>query len=157
MKSTVLLMLLPALLVGACSSSNDRGKLLPMALDEFNAALVWKNYAMARYYLEPADASREISHLRKRGDKLRIVEVEPLETRLGPDGTSAAVLIRFSWYEEADLTVQKGVELQEWKRVGGQWRMVGRKASEDRSFSPSPFLTAESAEVPEPPPPQVPR
>ncbi len=141
MKFTVSLLLLPAILVCACSSANDRGKLLPVALEEFNAALVWKNYATARFYLETADASREISHLRKRSDKLRIVEVEPLETHLGPKGASASVLIRFSWYEEADLTVQKGVEWQEWKRVGGQWRMVGRKACEDTSFSPSPFLT----------------
>lgn len=132
----------------ACSHPNEKRNLFPLALEEFNTALVWKNYTVAASYLDFADARGEVARLRRRSEKVRIVEVEPLESRVAADGDTATALIRFSWYGEADLTVHNGVELQTWKRVNGEWRMNGRKRALDKSLEPSPFLPEDSAEPP---------
>ncbi len=142
----LVLLLVTALL--ACSHPNEKRNVFPLALKEYNAALVWKNFNVAFSYLDYPDSRGEAARLRRRSEKVRIVEVEPLESAIAADGDSATALIRFSWYEEADLTVRKGAELQEWKRIDGQWRMSGRKVPKDDSLDPSPFMPKESADPP---------
>jgi hypothetical protein len=151
-------LLLPAILaLVACSSAvNDKNKVLPIALEEFNAALVWKNFGVAAEFLPPEAVHEGIARLRKRSGKLNIVDVEPLETRVALDGNSAAALIRFSWYEERDLTVRKGVERQRWERHKGSWRMVSQEAVDDPSQEPSPFVDRPQEQgPPEPAEPQL--
>jgi hypothetical protein len=150
---TVGLLLLSTLL--ACSHPNEKRNVFPMALKEYNTALLWKNFNVAFSYLDYKDARGEAARLRRRSEKLRVVEVEPLESTIAPDGDSATALVRFSWYEEADLTVQKGSELQHWKRIEGEWRMSGRKLPKDESMDPSPFLPKKSKKPPSKPDPDA--
>lgn len=155
MKSSLSLvyLLIPCLL--SCSHPNEKRNLFPLALEEFNAALVWKNFSVAMSYLGTADPRSEVSHLRRQSEKVRIVEVEPLETRVAADGDSATALVRFTWYEEADLTVRKGAELQEWKRVNGVWLIIGRKLPPDEDLAPSPFLRKKPESPPLEPDPKA--
>jgi hypothetical protein len=143
---TVGLLLICSLL--ACSHPNEKRNLFPLALKEYNTALLWKNFNVAFSYLDYEDARSEAARLRRRSEQLRVVEVEPLESNISADGESATALVRFSWYEEADLTVQKGSELQQWKRIDGEWRMSGRKLPKDESLAPSPFLPKKSKKEP---------
>ncbi len=148
MKSPLIIGLLLLSTLFACSHPNEKRNVFPLALQEYNTALLWKNFNVAFSYLDYEDARGEAARLRRRSEELRVVEVEPLETNLSPDGETATALVRFSWYEENDLTVQKGSELQQWKRIKGEWRMAGREPSKDESLDPSPFLPEESEEPP---------
>jgi len=125
----------------ACSNSIEKSKILPMAVEDFNAALVWKNVPVAASYVGGSDAAETMARIRKVSAKLKVVEVEPVETRMAPDGKSAICVVKFSWHTERDLTIRRGIEEQHWKLVDGRWRMLEQNAPEDDEESdPSPFV-----------------
>lgn len=126
----------------ACSNSIEKSKLLPLAVEDFNAALLWKNFPVAVGYVGGRDSATTAKRIRKVGSKLNIVEVEPVGTRVAPDGQSAVCVVKFSWHTERDLTVRKGIEEQHWKLLDGRWHIIEQRAPEknEEEGGLSPFV-----------------
>ena len=139
-KATYFLLAL-VVLVMFCSPAQEAARQLPTALQEFNEALAWKHHQAAEAFVAP-DSMQEIAQrLRRVTEQYDILEVEPLGTALSADGESALCVVKFSWYDPADLTVRKGTEVQEWRSINGDWFIVAQRPPADGTGPASPFAT----------------
>ena len=134
----VFLLLLTSAL--SCSGGKDRKHLLPVALEEFNAAIRWKQYRTAARFVVPDVSLKLVRRLRTTSKDLEFVEVELVDQTIAPDGKSAACLVQFAWYSASDLTVKKGLELQEWRVVDERWLLFRQLPPADKKATKSPFV-----------------
>ena len=124
----------------SCSGGKDRKHRLPVALEEFNAAIRWKQYRTAARFVAPEVSLKLVRRIRKTSKELQFVEVELVDQTMAPDGKSAACLVQFSWYSASDLTVRKGQELQEWREVDKRWLLFRQRPPADKKATKSPFV-----------------
>jgi len=136
--SLLVLLLLPSAV--SCTGGKDRKHRLPVALEEFNAAIRWKQYRTAARFVAPEVSQKLIRRIRKTSKELQFVEVELVDQTMAPDGKSAACLVEFAWYDAKDLTVRKGQELQEWRVVDKRWLLFRQRPPGDKKATKSPFV-----------------
>lgn len=136
----LLLVVLLPLATSSCSGGKDRKNLLPVALEEFNAAVRWKQYRTAARFVAPDVSQKLVRRIRDTSQNLKFVEVELVDQVLAPDGKSAACLVQFVWYSDNDLTVRKGRELQEWRVVDKRWLLFRQLPPVDKKATKSPFV-----------------
>ncbi len=124
----------------SCSAGKDRKNLLPVALEEFNASIRWKQYRTAARFVAPEVSQKLVRRIRKTSKDLKFVEVELVDQTIAPDGKSAACLVQFAWYSDNDLTLRKGQELQEWRAVDKRWLLFRQLPPVDKKAPKSPFV-----------------
>jgi hypothetical protein len=119
----------------------DRKTKLPYALESFNEAVRWRHASAALQWVDPAVSAQISDRFRAVFAEVEIADVEMLDVRMGADGKTAECLVKFSWYDQRDLTVRSGVELQGWTDTGKGWVLTYQNPPSDPKAQRSPFVT----------------
>lgn len=126
-----LLAMLIILGLSGCGPHHARGRLKDSARD-FNVMVRWKKWQPASAYVEDSKRGKWLA-TRMQGDaNLRVMGVELLAVNSTGENT-ADLQVAVSFTRAPQITVQRSVFVQKWKKIKEMWMLV-----DERPFTAAP-------------------
>jgi hypothetical protein len=124
MRSTALLPLACALLVGCFLENASSGKKLSDAVTEMNKATRWGQLSLAAQMVEPVYRPQFLANHAHWGQRVQVADSEVVHVELTTDEDNAVAMIVYQWYATEAMTLHQSVVRQRWAREGDGYALL---------------------------------
>lgn len=122
---------------------------LETALNMFHHDLRWQYFKTAAARISPPYAAAFLEEMEKGEHELNIADYEIRRVDISPDGTSARVRVRLSYYRMPSTVLKDETLEQTWKKTEAGWMLI---AQEGGPFVIPPLEKKETPSSAEPSP-----
>jgi len=106
-----------ALATGCAAGPGAKSEQLALAVRDYHDALQFGDFQVIARYLRPAARADFLARAYGMEKSLSVLEFTPISSQNGPDGDSAFLVTRVSWYELPSTVVRTENVFVHWKRT----------------------------------------
>lgn len=115
------LLLALAVLAGCSAGQARSAERLHLASRNYQDALQFGDFQVVAQLIEPGARTDFLARAYGMEESLSVLESVPIATEVAPDGETARMILRVSWYELPSTVVRTENVFLQWKRLGDDW------------------------------------